>query len=362
MFADEVNDEAEFLVGDAASLSPLRAAMATGNEEAVNVALKQLLNSSAEERILVPRFAAAISLQQSSEEQINHDGENRNGDSAVGGFQSVPGSSILTSERFLFVASPVNGQPPDEVKKYDLSIDAECIHLHAQSASPVSIYLQLASENDEANTTEVTIVPNAADKQEMAEKCEQLFNKFSELIALHPISPDDNGDSAGGMMGMMSMMMGAAGEEGEHGMINGHQNGHIEDYGDDMIVAPSSNALHGFPSIPHQFDDCDEEDEHNDDSQRQWKRKHQGSDYDDSSDPGVTLEEREAMLAHLDSLLVVKPGLEIKDEQFDDAEADDLEAMADSSNHAALIETQTKAPDKNSGRFDDADEENDPLL
>lgn len=176
-------------------------------------------------------------------------------------FENAQGISYITDDSFLFQCSP----------DYSVSMDAECILLHAQAEDDCVLYLQLSepSQNDDGSEVmELTLTLETADD------CQKLFDALSQLVSLHPVHDDDD-DGGGAAAGMMMMM----------GMGNGHE----ENYGDDMVVA---------------------------------QREFQAS--------SVTEEERDAMLDRLDTMLVVPPHLEQQDYggggQFDDAE-DDVDGL-----------------------------------
>ena len=397
------SDEAEFLVGEAANLEPLRAALSTNHEETIASALQQILrqnnnneaespetSSSSEERVLVPLTTCRVTLQSadgdgddgmqddsgvinenSGTETSDHQGgEEKEDDKNNQHFKNILGKIVVTSERVLFVAAAAAAAAvtaaavtaaASVTTHQDLSIDAECIQLHAQSTDPISVYLQMEGSDEDDSPTEVVIVPEISgdinnNTDNSAETiCEELFSKLTELISLHPVSPNDS-DGGGGMMGMMSMM---GLMNGSSGVVNG-MNGFItsesimtstpgavtgtggDDDNDDMIFAEASTHAATLQNDPHQFSDC-EEDSGGDDGQ------------------GATSEEREAMLERLDSLLVVKPELEIKDgDQF--ADADEPEEGGSEQNDNTGESSKIKAVPV--GQFDDADGDDaeDPLL
>lgn len=373
------SDEAEFLVGEAAQLEPLRAAIATQHETTIASALQQILRhdtndsneaSASEERILVPLTACRVTLQTADDDDDNmpekedddndaettdNHGDNHEDQHQETQFQNILGKVVVTSERVLFVAT--DESPTSARYSYDLSVDAECIELHAQSTDPVSVYLQInnmAGSEDDDRPTEVVIIPERMaapaatnhdttvhDDDSVETVCEQLFSKLTELVSLHPVSPNDGG-GGGGMMGsmmnMMAMMNGGPPLNGlivaSDSVMTGGRARREEDQ-DDMIVAAP------LPSNPHQFSDGEEEEED-----------------DDYDDPGASAEERQAMLDRLDSLLVVKPELELKEHQFDDAdEVEGDKAGNDNSNTGESSKTKDEG-----GQFDDADDASEDAL
>lgn len=175
-------------------------------------------------------------------------------------FDNAVGVAYLTNDALLFQCSP----------DYSVSIDAECILLHAQAEDDKVLYLQLCEPSSISADSEVMEMTLTL---ESATACKQLFEALSQLVSLHPVYDDDDdpNDTGGGMMMMMGM------------------NGPEENYGDDMIVAAA----------------------------------HQQQDGDDANEG-----ERNAMLDRLDNMLTVPPHLEHNDDdgedggQFDDAEDD----------------------------------------
>jgi hypothetical protein len=156
----------------------------------------------------------------------------------------------------------------------DWAIGATCIHLHALADEPEpSVYLQLAEEGQEDSTLEVTLIPLDQDA------CQTLFDGLCKLVAKHPLQLDDQDDNPGPGWG----------DSVEDGYVDD------DDGNDDMIWAPSAGWGAGVPDL-----DEDEDDE--------------------EEDGGATEEERAAMLARLDKLLVVHPSLQGPDGQFDDAD------------------------------------------
>lgn len=95
-----------------------------------------------------------------------------------------------------------------------------------------------------------------------SDSCQTLFNALCRLVSLHPVEDDDD-DNSDRFFG-----------------------------NDDLIWAPSSRAF--------------------------------GNDEVDEEEYGATAQERQAMLDHLDNILVVKPEFDIKEGQFDDAEEEDV--------------------------------------
>ncbi len=197
------------------------------------------------------------------------------------GEDSLIGKIFITVSQILFVSSTetentVSDSTTSETKTtpedHDWAIGATCIHLHAMAEEPQqSIYLQLSEEggDDDDSTLEVTLIP--LDHQD----CQILFDGLCKLVARHPLQLDDDDDGPGfGGPGGFFMAAGDAG-------------------GDDMIWAPSAGVGSLIPE-----DDDDEE-------------------------GGATEDERMAMLARLDNMLIVQPDMEVHDGQFDDADEDD---------------------------------------
>jgi len=373
------DDAAEFLIGESARLDPLRSALATTNEETVERALKQLLDEG--EHVLLPFTLVRVTLQTASD-----DGDENDND-AANHFENIKGHLLITSEKVLFVdgssisntTTNDNNNSTDNDNKnnaaishhnHDLSIDAECIQLHAQASEPVSVYLQIGDDSSDDSTPpkEVVILPcndrdDDDDDDTNAELfCQELFLKLSKLISLHPISPNEGsggGEQGGSMMGLMSTMgmmgvmaSGGGGGDALNGFVtsdnihelsspvSGTGGGVMDDDSDDddmIVAAPSAGA---GDHHPHQFDDVD--------------------DSDSNDEGGATSEERAAMLERLDEMLTVKPGLEISEGQFADAD-EELEDISPQ----AKVNNKTKEPTNyQKGQFDDAENDDalDPLL
>ena len=366
MIAGGSQQEPEFQVGEAASLEPLRLAIRTakisgGGEDAISIALKELLGESRNEKVLMSLTPVILSLQKAPSSpphgeydddddddlvkgDINKDGNENISEKGKHGlrkdfrFQKIEGNLIMTTKRFLFISNESQGQEQEqhlqeESKNYDLSIDAECIHLHAQSEDPEpSIYLQIVEgdddDDDDQYPTEVTITPISQSNDEKIRICEKLFSKFSELLSLNPISPNDYGDqqhAVGGMM-MMEMMGTAMGQQNGLNMVAADDAASSDD---EMIIAAPAVGVGAINGEPHQFSDCEEEEAtqgqqyHKQHIKKRSRETEDGNDND--NDPGATPEERAAMLERLDSILVVKPGLEVRD----DALAEDQFAGAE---------------------------------
>lgn len=174
--------------------------------------------------------------------------------------ESCVGDIFVTSSQVLFVAAAATGGGALEPQENDFAIGATCIHLHAMAEEPeISVYLQLTEENDEETTSEVTLVPTDSTS------CQVLFDALCKLVSSHPLELDDDDDDQGNDEG------GAPAFGGGFAIS------------DDLIWAPSVNGL--------------------------------GDGQDDQ-------EERTAMLARLDNMLVVPPEFEIQEGQFDDADED----------------------------------------
>jgi hypothetical protein len=191
----------------------------------------------------------------------------------------VPGHVFATGAQLLFVAAD-----PADIG-HDVAIGSACIVLHAMTDEPdLALYLQLSENGDGGNSytsgpTEVTITPLDGDD------CQLLFKTLCKMVSLHPAMDDDDeddGDDGGDGRGELGFFgMGAGGYDDD-------------DDGDDQLIwAPSG----GRPAFG-------------------------GGDDDDGDDDGATDEERAAMLERLDRLLVVRPGFEVQDGQFDDPEMD----------------------------------------
>jgi len=432
MIAGGGDDEVNFLVGEAADLESIRmailnAAASSSNDSSSqmkdansknnknetndlstsSIALEKLLDESGEEKFLLPPMPVIVTVNKmapSSDEgcddeedkdAMKDDEEESNSiDNDKGSnyqtFKNVKGHLIITTNRFLFVSTDTTAVRDSQDKHscdYDLSVDAECIHLHAQSAEPISMYLHVVegpSEEEECNPLEVFIVPDDATSQSSQDGkiqvCQDLFAKFSELISLNPISPNDmDQDGGGGMMGMMAMM--AMGQNGSNGngmtMITADDDSQQQDDSDndDMIVAsPLQGTRCLANSDSHQFSDCeDEEPETNDTEEGQQENKRRRNE----GDTGATPEERAAMLERLDNLLVVKPGLEIPDDaepqsQFEDADEDEDDPVSGQDNKKVKMTPQQRESRSQSqrgpatttaGKFDDAnDDDTDVLL
>jgi hypothetical protein len=188
--------------------------------------------------------------------------------------ESIRGDLFVTNTQILFVAAEA------EHSSFDLAIGGACVVLHAMTEDPdSSVYLQLSSgenETDNGGVTEVTLVPSSGGEDDGGD-CQTLFDALCRLISLHPIGGDD--DDGGGMFGF-----------GAGGMIGG---GFGDDAFGDYSEAETSDGLVWAPSASA------------------------------ATGGAATQDEREAMLEHLDNLLVVAPGLEEEenesDGQFDDA-------------------------------------------
>lgn len=178
----------------------------------------------------------------------------------------IQGELFVTNTQVLFVANEV------EKIKSDLAIGAACIVLHAMTEDPeLAVYLQLSTDGDDAAPTEVTVTPREN------EDCQKVFDALCRLISLHPVQVDDDEEN--------DMFGGGGGWIG-----GGFGDDPLADYGepnDGFVWAPpSSTTVAGT----------------------------------------ATTEERDAMLEHLDNLLVVRPELELAAEeegQFDDADDDE---------------------------------------
>jgi hypothetical protein len=181
----------------------------------------------------------------------------------------IRGELFVTNTQILFVAAEA------EHASFDMAIGGACVVLHAMTEDPEhSVYLQLSTSDDaDGGVTEVTLIPSSGE-----DDCQTLFDALCRLISLHPIEGDDDDDDmfhfgAGGMIGA------GFGDDafGDYGEADGS---------DGLVWAPPTQASAAV------------------------------------IDGTATSDDREAMLAHLDNLLVVPPGLEEDEDdgQFDDAE------------------------------------------
>ncbi|CAB9506774.1 expressed unknown protein [Seminavis robusta] len=321
------------VVGDVAStnMQPLQSAIETGDDGAITAALSQLLDESKDERVLMDRIPVLVSIKggdgEEEEEEEDDDkettmveetAETSPEDTSIQMF-----SLIVTSERCLFVASSQSHQNDAETSSSNIEtnpsklgdsfqVEAESIQLHAQSSEPVSVYLQVEVADEESLPQEITILPGKKyEEEEKTKLCETLFENITQLIELHPIQ--DESGSATGMMGMMNNMMAMMGEQQQNPIIMGVDNN------DNLEATP---------------------------------------------------EERAVMLERLDNMLVVKPGLEVVNGQFSDAEEDydEEETVKQQQKPTAIQEPsknegQSAADGKQAtGQFDDVDDQGDPLL
>mmetsp|Transcript_24171 Transcript_24171/g.51042 ORF Transcript_24171/g.51042 Transcript_24171/m.51042 type:complete len:331 (-) Transcript_24171:138-1130(-) len=210
----------------------------------------------------------------------------------------IQGELFVTNTQVLFVAND------RDQSDSDLAIGAACIVLHAMMEDPEpAVYLQLSfgfggssnsgenGENGDAYDdppTEITVTPTRNDDGD----CETLFEALCRLISLHPLEADDDDDEYGGGTG--------GGWFGAGGVIGG---GFGDDWAADYGESIGSNN-------------------NNDDFV--WAAPSATTATATTSAAGAaTAEQRDAMLEHLDNLLVVRPGLELQhpeeDGQFDDA-------------------------------------------
>ena len=179
-------------------------------------------------------------------------------------FDNAVGSVYVTDDALLFqCTSSVD---------HSVSIDAECILLHAQAEDDKVLYLQL-SEPANGGVSADTEVMEMTLTLESATASQQLFEALSQLVSLHPVYDDDDDDDPNDAGGGGMMMMG--------------ENGPEENYGDDMVVADAEQETAGAD------------------------------------------EERNSMLDRLDNMLTVPPHLAQDGDdgddaggQFDDAEDD----------------------------------------
>jgi hypothetical protein len=203
----------------------------------------------------------------------------------------IYGHVYATGSQLLFVASD-----PGQIQ-YDLAIGSACIILHAMTDEPeLAIYLQLTNDddnnysaddngNDDTNENnsnsgpmEVTITPVDGND------CQLLFKTLCTMVSLHPTMDDNDGDYDDGD------------EQQGFGMRGGGYYDDENDGNDGLIWAPSApGAGSGGWSA---FGD------------------------DDDDHGGASSEVRAAMLERLDNLLVVRPGYDEEDGQFDDPDVE----------------------------------------
>eukprot|EP00536_Pseudo-nitzschia_multiseries_P003782 jgi/Psemu1/284659/fgenesh1_pg.59_\ len=206
---------------------------------------------------------------------------------------AIEGDVFVTPSQVLFVARDRDHAGDD------LAVGAACIVLHALTEDPEpAVYLQLAGacdgdDDDAFAPFEVTLTPKSTTGDADAdEHCRDLFDALCRLISLHPVDHDDDDDyyggGGGGFFGGMGLQMGMEAGMGFGGgaIGGGFGDDWPLDYGEsgecDFVWAPSLGGAGGGTA--------------------------------------TTTEEREAMLDHLDSLLVVAPGLE-RGEDDDDTMA-----------------------------------------
>ncbi|KAG7354205.1 regulator of volume decrease after cellular swelling [Nitzschia inconspicua] len=203
----------------------------------------------------------------------------------------VTGRVFVTTCQLLFVADD-----PAQLDS-DMAIGASCILLHAMMDDPqMAVYLQLhdddhddEDDNDDNNggPTEITLIPSPVHDNEDNDDdaCQRLFKSLCKLVAMHPTMGDDDDDDDD-----------YGNDEFESG-FGGFGAFHT---GNDLIWPPSSssstnnNTVSGIVEM---------------------------EDNDIIIEEGAaTPDERAAMLNRLDNLLVVRPDLEIQEDQFEDAE------------------------------------------
>jgi len=272
-------------------------------------------------------------------------------------FQNIVGRLIITTERIFFITAT-----PSDGSLYDFCMDATCILLHATTSDPESsIYCQMLGDSivppdddnninnnddgDDDGTSniiifnrqddtieeddddaqdgtsssippmELTLIPcspppkkeNGAtgayemNEEEMNEACQGLFHSISKLISLNPIDEDEDGGGGdcGGLVAMLNMMARGASSTMDDAANEDNDDG-------DMICRIDPNEVHGLVNASN------------------TSATTRGS----SSDNVPSIEERNAMLQRLDDMLIVPPEYEVKEDedvsgQFDDAEEDD---------------------------------------
>lgn len=260
--------------------------------------------------------------------------------------EDISGELFITSLRILFLSEAGNDE--DEPCN-DVAIAGRCIALHAVDSLPSSdgeneteishhIYCQLAepTENegdvdfspamsmfapspivDEENdrndcdgdggdmnddemssekdgAIEVYFKPEDSENGSQSRKCQAIFDALTKLASLNPEGESgDSFDGGGGLLSMLSLMAGMGYQS--NGFNSGIEfDNDDEDDGDDHMVV----RLGGSNNLVANDDDSE----------------------------GATDENRQAMLRHLDAILVVPPEYEIassNDGQFDDADEDE---------------------------------------
>ena len=307
------------LKGTAANLSALRGTdeqtMSTFFEERNTSALASSLSSSSSSdplvmesslpvSVTITTAATATTTTSSEGEGAENEAENETATTATTTANTpsdpIQGELFVTNTQVLFVAND------RDQSDSDLAIGAACIVLHAMMEDPEpAVYLQLSyhfggsshgGENDESNDdgdaydappTEVMVTPTRNDDGD----CEKLFEALCRLISLHPLEADDDdgdeyGGGGGGWFGAGGVIGGGFGDDwaADYGESMGSNNNNNDDF---VWAAPSIVATTS------------------------------------ASAGAATTEQRNAMLEHLDNLLVVRPGLEPQppeeDGQFDDA-------------------------------------------
>lgn len=188
--------------------------------------------------------------------------------------EPIRGELFVTNTQILFVAAEA------EQSSFDMAIGGACVVLHAMTEDPEhSVYLQLSSDDADGGVIEVTLIPSSGE-----DDCQTLFDALCRLISLHPIEGDDDDDNGMFNFGAGGMIGAGFGDDtfGDYGEA---------DASDGLVWAPPPQASAAMAAV---------------------------------IDGTATSDDREAMLAHLDNLLVVPPGLEGNNDedngQFDDAE------------------------------------------
>ncbi|KAG7351116.1 regulator of volume decrease after cellular swelling [Nitzschia inconspicua] len=281
----------------------------TANNNNNNTTTIAASGTAVENSYLLLEHSIPVTLRREQPSSTDTDGNgNRNNTTTTTMCLEVTGRVFVTTCQLLFVADD-----PAQLDS-DMAIGASCILLHAMMDDPqMAVYLQLHDndgddnhyegneqhaetdddENDDNNggPTEITLIPSPVHDNEDNEHnddddaCQRLFKSLCKLVALHPTMGDEDDDDND--YGYDEFESGSGGFGAFH-------------TGNDLIWAPSS-----FPSINNNtvagFVDMEDNDVI-------------------IEEGAATPDERAAMLNRLDNLLVVRPDLEIQEDQFEDAE------------------------------------------
>ena len=237
--------------GDAAGLSVFRDR--SSQTDAFSTALRQFLDS--EEVTLMAPLSATLCLTESCTNQeariaaVPNDKATSSTSSSTDATTAVPGSVLITTDRFLFWAQ--HGTK----SAHDLVVPAECIELHA--VAPGSIYLQILQPSESSASLEVTVVPKTTtDQNHIDNVCHEIFEAFSQLVALHPIEPDEED---AGMFGVDDEMIVAAPTEQQEPTPQEREA--MLDRLDNLLVVPPELELPDDDNMNEgQFDDAEEHD------------------------------------------------------------------------------------------------------